>query len=536
MLKAVLVDDEQTTLNGLANNVNWTALGIELAGTALNGEEGLASVLAHRPDIIVTDVYMPVMDGLDMLKQLRLRGVHAEVLILSGYEDFQYVKTALKLQVRDYMCKPATIDEIESVLKETAEAVHRKRLLDANLPLIKRDFFRSLLQPGYRPSVHAPDMLAHLSVPGDGHGYAPLVLEYHPSHTESVEPAEPAEPGESSRRLEEVRILGGLVEQFCQQHSGLYNVDIHYRLLTFIHAFPCPDGAPAADPAGGATKALADRLLRAVKQRLNVKMWGVVGVPVRRLEHLHDSYREAMNTLSDREQVAEFGIVCAGERRDRPPHPACRPMELYLSVAELASLGQRELLNGKLAELTAVLRNMRGPAIGACRDYAAEFAGTLAVTMFNQGLPLEQFHDEGHKRYRDTQHIYNADDLCRWIAELAALVCNWASARAPQKHKKTVDYIIRFVNEHYAEDITLDTLSGKLYLTRNYLSHIFKQATGENYNSYLTRVRMEKAKQLIASGRYRLYEISEMVGYKNNAYFSQLFKKHTGSTPSEFNP
>jgi two-component system, response regulator YesN len=116
----------------------------------------------------------------------------------------------------------------------------------------------------------------------------------------------------------------------------------------------------------------------------------------------------------------------------------------------------------------------------------------------------------------------------------AAIFCRLSRKNENLKHKQAVDFMIEYIHKHYAEDLHLSDLAEKVYISRNYLSNIFRQATGETFNNYVTRVRMEKAKSLILEGRLLIYEVAEQVGYKNVPYFTTLFKKSTGSNPTEY--
>jgi two-component system response regulator YesN len=209
-------------------------------------------------------------------------------------------------------------------------------------------------------------------------------------------------------------------------------------------------------------------------------------------------------------------------------------MESYQAIVDAVIMGQEDLVEERIKELTRTLHKDSIPSIQVLREFAIDISGILALALHDHGLQIEDIHS-GFNMYKELEHLYSIQDFTAWLRSLMLPVCEVMSRRGSQKHRKTIDFIIRYVQEHYSDDITLDVLAEKVYLTRNYLSQIFKQETGENYNTYLTRVRMEKAKELMLSGNYKIFEISQMVGYKNNAYFSQLFKKHTGLNPSEFN-
>jgi two-component system response regulator YesN len=281
-------------------------------------------------------------------------------------------------------------------------------------------------------------------------------------------------------------------------------------------------------------KNVAKELIENINKCLKLQVWASVGSMVPSVQDLHVSYLEALNLLSESDKSMDQRVITADRAVDKIRTKARRPIECFMAIADAAMLGRQELVGDKIHELLLGARSIPDVGIGTLRDWAIDFVGVLAVAMYDQGLRVEEAKADFNV-YKELESIYSADDLAAWVSGVALPVCRFMENRGSQKHKKTIDFIIRFLHEHYAEDITLDMIAEKVYLTRNYLSQIFKQATGENYNNYLTRIRMEKAKELMMTGNYKLYEISEMVGYKNNAYFSQLFKKYTGHNPSEFN-
>lgn len=534
MYKAVIIDDDLTTVNGLKKSVNWLEHNIEVVGTAPNGSEGLKQIEECQPDIILTDIYMPIMNGIEMLQNLRQQGNTAEVLILSGYEDFHYAKTALKLQVNDYLSKPATLEEINCVLKSMVEKVRKKsenetedrelrNLLENNKPLAKKQLLKRLLETGDLQQSFSDKLLKYLHLDLSDQVFTVVIIEFYKNSSLYL-----CKPSEWT--LFEYAV-NNIINELAQTQKGLYIADNQCNMITFILSSP---KQMRKEDVQKHARTITNQFMQAIQQFLKLQVWAAIGPTIESADRIHFSCNEAKNLLAEREYRIDQRLTWKEPGEDPPRASPKRPVEYYQPIINSIMLGQTESVQRKIQELIGAMRSMQDLSVYALRDYVIDFMGLLAVALYDHGLRIEDFFPS-FNLYRQLESLYTIEDLAGWLSGVAIPICDMMDAKSTQKHKKKIDFIIRYVEEHYAEDFTLDTLADKVFLTRNYLSQIFKQATGENFNNFVTKVRMEKAKELMLSGHYKLYEISHKVGYKNTAYFSQLFKKYTGFIPSEFN-
>ncbi|MEF3302111.1 response regulator [Paenibacillus sp. GYB003] len=536
MIKAVIVDDDMTTLQGLARSVRWEQFGIRVVGTAINGKEGLEQIEAHRPDIILTDIYMPVMNGIEMLKALREAGNTAEVIILSGYEDFKYAQSAVKLRVNDYLSKPATLDDIERVLKEAVDQISKRdavekeerelrELLAYHLPTTKRQLLKGLLEPGFCQTGFFRKVSEYLKLDFTGQRYTVVLIEFFAGRERLSHRHRPNDLALFAYAVQNI------VEELAARKDGVYVADFQRNLLSIIVAAPLH---LKQERARRQAVQVAQELLDHVRDLLKLQVWAAVGSVAEQVGDIPKSYAAAVDLLASREKFSEKQLLLQEDVRELAATVPRRPIESYQAVVDAMMLGQEELVETCIDELTRVLREGKAPSINDLREFAIDIVGIVSLALHEHGLQIEHFR-ANFSIYKELELFCGISDFSGWLRDLLIPICRAMHERSSHKHRKTIDFIKRYVQQHYAEDITLDLIAEKVYLTRNYLSQIFKQETGENYNSYLTRVRMEKAKELLLTGNYKVFEISQIVGYKNNAYFSQLFKKHTGYYPSELN-
>lgn len=535
MIKAVIIDDDITTLHGITRTVRWNQLGIEVAGTAKNGKEGLEQIRTHRPEIILTDIFMPVMNGIEMLKSLREEGNKAEVIILSGYEDFKYAQSAVKLQVNDYLSKPATLNEIETVLKEAAAKIEKREhteredkelreLLEYNLPTTKWQMFKGLLEPGFSHTAFFQKVSDYLKIDFTNQHFTVLLIEFFVNRERN------------SYRASEMSLFAyavkNIVDELSQSKKGVYVADIQRNIITLIVATP---SHVRKELVKQQVKQTALEFLENIQIYLKLQVWASIGHFVDHVGDIPKSYADALDLLAEREKMPDKQLISEEDRKDIAKSAASRrPVQSFQSIVDAVILGQEDLVEERIGELSKALYKEANLSISAIKEFAIDIVGILALSLHDHGLQIEDIHT-GFNMFKELDRLYSLQDFTAWLRDLLLPVCEVMNRRSSQKHRKTIDFIMRYVQKHYAEDITLDVLAEKVYLTRNYLSQIFKQETGENFNNYMTRIRMDKAKELMLTGNYKIFEISQMVGYKNNAYFSQLFKKHTGLNPSEFN-
>lgn len=534
MIKAVIIDDDMTTIHGITRSIRWEEFGIEISGTAKNGKEGLEQIRMHRPDIILTDIFMPVMNGIDMLKTLREEGNQAEVIILSGFEDFKTAQSAVKLNVNDYLSKPATLDEIESVLRSVLAKIEQRTrtekedkelrdLLEYNLPTTKKQLFKGLLEPGFSQTASFHKMADYLKVDFSNRYYTVLLIEFFMNRERNA-----YRPSELSLFAYAVK---NIVEELVQSKEGIYVADIQRNVTAVIVSAPYHG---RKEQVKLQAKQTAYEFLNPIQKYLKLEVCASIGCIVEHVNDIPRSYVAAIDLLAERSRLPDQQLICEEDCRGVTKAVSRRPMESYQAIVDAVIMGQEDLVDERITELVRTLHKGDVPSISTLREFSIDIVGVLTLALHEHGLQIEDI-DSRFNLYKELELLHGIKDFDAWLRDLLIPVCGVMSRRGSQKHPRTIDFIMRYVQEHYAEDITLDVLAEKVYLTRNYLSQIFKQETGENYNNYLTRVRMEKAKEFMLSGNYKIFEICEMVGYKNNAYFSQLFKKHTGLTPSEFN-
>lgn len=533
MWKAVIIDDDSLTLKGLKNSIDWGYYEIEVVGMARNGEEGLSLIHEYEPHIILTDIYMPRMNGIEMLQHIREEKNQAEVIILSGYQDFEYARSAVKLDVADYLSKPVTLEEIQKVVDRTIKKLVNKHnqmkeekifkdFIEENLPITKSLIFKGFLEGRKNDSPYLHNILKNiLKIDTKAYCFTVFIIEIGKSNSY-------INYNSSNWSLLQYAV-NNVVNEIVESNKNVYIIESHGNLITFLFFAPRNIFAVQKE-----IQSLGEYQIKTINSYLKIESWMAIGSTVENLHEIHFSYNEAMNLLAERENLLDKQILTKQDLETKKNTAFRRPIEYYHSIIHHVMNGEAELALEKNETLIHYLYQSTDLSLVQVRNIGIEFFGILATNLYSKGTTMELIQPDVGV-YKEVSCFNSIQDLKQWITRLITLVCNETKNSSMTKHTKTIDFIKQYVNQHFNEEITLDILAEKVYFTKNYLSQIFKEDTGENFKNYLTRIRMEKAKELMQNSRLKIYEISEIVGYNNTAYFSQIFKRYTGLSPSDFN-
>lgn len=539
MWKIAVVDDDRQVLKGMKKQIPWHELDAEWAGEAMDGEQGLALAAHAKPDIIFTDVYMPVMNGLVMAEKLRESGFKGKIIVLSGYSDFEYARQALRLNVFDYLSKPISPQTLRQVLKKVTAALEEE-----SCQLLEReDLQRRLLQ--YEPFVEREWLVSivtgacdKLTVNKNREG---LVRKYLADRHFLVVgfriPVQERTRGASASDSHLFRFAAGnIIDEIMQEEwPGGTRIELNSQqsvLLLSQEAGGDSSELPAA------AQRLAERTVDSTSRYLRLILQAGIGTLKTGWQTISESTEEAFFALTGGLAEGTAGVTQYRE----PGEPGAetgaaglqgewRPVKFYHSFAALVRQWNPEELKELIRTFTDEW-DKHGPAHPAAFQMAAgELLTIMEYTNYDHGR--ESGMEVDPQLLQSVPLIQDAAGLRGWLNEFLELILRDRQWSDNIRHKKAVEFILDYIHEHYRQEITLNDLTDKVFISRNYLSRLFRSATGETFNSYLTRVRMEKARALIMEGDYLIYEVAEMVGYKSVAYFSNLFKKYTGMNPSD---
>ncbi|MBB6730910.1 helix-turn-helix domain-containing protein [Cohnella zeiphila] len=524
MLNVMIVEDEMLVRLGFKNTVPWEKYGMSVCADAANGREAWELYNGGlRPDIIVTDLLMPEMDGLELIRRIRGVDSRTRIVILSCMEDFHLVRQAMNMGVSNYMLKlTMTAEEIASVLTQVKDELGVRESIEANKGIIRNpDYLKENVLKNYvfYQLYSEEEFTRHI---------AKLKLRLHPERLvvcrmeidrfEQVREKFRDEKGELIRAT----ILNVLNEQLDQSQRGeaISDGDRCYLLL-----FSFPDVVSEAKIHEELVW-LLQQIQKVMKRFFNVSV--TIGVSGIRNEYVSMKalYRESLEAAKRKFFHGTGHILFQLQPEREATEGAGRKLDELLGGGadetdrmrrDLKEIADKFVSSGQLRSEADVrklfVRLLHAPA--GREDVGAQEAAML-IAEYGEAIRKGETLDE------------ICETFGRYLTELADM-------RGSRKRlSKEIAQAVQYVQEHHHTNISLPQLAEWLQLSPNYLSGLFKKELNVNFTDYVNRVRLEKAKELLLSTNLKSYEIAERTGFADDSYFSRMFLKHVGVRPNGF--
>lgn len=514
MIRLMIVDDEYSIRKGIRHYIDWSTWGIQLAGEAASAEEALDKAMQVQPDILLTDIRMGELDGISMAQRMKEMLPGLRVILLTGYDEVDYLKAALKIKVDEYLLKPAGAETIiEAVLKlkeeilrqrsQNQQAALRENLLDENIPVIQMHLIDNIIKGKYLDAGQVKAKAARLDIPLDGPLYQVLL----------VDTREPEEAYSSGRELTMNfwQFMQGMV-QIVSEMNGVFMCESGAALLLIL-----VNGATTGELADK-TRQLADAIL--ARRSTIGEMFVGVGTPADNIAGLGESFQHAGAALRLSAWHREKHVLYYAQA----PEDAKADGECQKAEAETFTL----LAAGRGTEAIDAFKRLFGCWRRAMYDFDKVVEACRRMLAVATHLRGEEEHpplEEPDIGFQD------AGELEGWMVErLEQLLSSKGSYQYSPLTRKSLDYLA----EHYREDITLQSLSKKIFVSPNYLGRVFLGDTGRKLGDWLNRFRIDKAKALLRQTDMKTYEIAEAVGFSSYKYFSVCFLKYVGHSARDY--
>ncbi|MFC4306708.1 response regulator transcription factor [Cohnella boryungensis] len=536
MWKIVIIDDDRNVLKGMRRVIPWDELGAEWVGEAMDGEEGLRLIRQTQPDLVITDIYMPVMNGLEMIEHLRSDDFLGKIVILSGYTDFEYARQAMRLNVVDYLTKPVSVATLKTVLHKAVTLIreeHVKHMVQVELserltryqPFIEREWVKSVvsgtLDRPYREDDELPPAY------GFWKKARHLVI--------GIEIARDARVNAFSiADMNLIRFaVRNVVREIASEIFSTYAyTELHgTRSAVLIH--PGPSLAEAELRMN--LRQFGSEVIESVSRYLKVNLRMGWGRTTQHWGQISDSTEEAFRAIELRESPALKGFELyeiTGEICSPETHPLPRPVKFYQELTSAIKNGHAGLAYRLIEDQFQSLEKSRKLMPSEVQLIAGELWGVITYSLYEVGIVVNEMLSDRLPQM-EIVRLTRLDSLVEWLQSTVSEICRSREWKGSNKHRHAVEFMLQYIHENYAEDVTIGELADKVSISRNYLSEIFRNIAGDTFNNYLTRVRMEKAKELLLEKNMLVYEVADRVGYKNVPYFSNLFKKHVGVNPTD---
>lgn len=505
MFHLIIVDDEDIALQGLAEYVDWKSMGYEVVGVARCIQEALQLIEHNTVHVLLTDIQLEEESGLDLVGILNKDYPQIRSVILSGHNEFEYARQALRYGTFDFLTKPVQFDALRRTFANLAQQLqqdnHEIGMRKEYLELKRARLFNSLAKEPQ--SSFDPAVAQELGIETEGSLFLTRI------------------------RLEDPKLHGGLLEgakqklrsamaqQFeAQVRYEVFNNTINEYAVLF---YDC-------------TENQIEAMLTPLEHTFSVRISIGVSRVFCSLAHLAAAYFEAGKAMEYCFVRETSSIVFYSTIQDvlYQRNIISQELELELNNA-LTQKDQSALIEITEREMKKLARS--GDSMNALYSFCIEFH--LLVDRFLRNYLADYSGQNSMEAIRDIVLRDNLDSLLQYNKEYI-LSLKQAIQEASPYISDTIQSVQHYIQEHYSENITLQTLANQFFLHPNYLSKLFQEKTGRNFIDYLTQVRIENAKKLLQNTYLRIYDICEMVGYESPKYFSKVFKELTGLTPKEY--
>ncbi|MUT68262.1 response regulator [Paenibacillus sp. NEAU-GSW1] len=540
MLNVIIVDDELLMRIGLKSMINWEEHGFYMIGEAANGKEALELALQHSPDLIITDIKMPVMDGLELIRQASQHFSNCQYVILSCLDEFQYAKEALRLGAVDYLIKSdmkqqQLLDVLSMVKKKNERLLHNsggevfKQHYKEGIGYLKESLFKELFS-GFR---NEEEIVSRSKALGISLVQGSMVLiKLRIDRFERIR-QKYVEQDEKLLRYAVINMMEELIPRKWRREVIVESSSEYLLIMNMPEMEGEPENRSLLGYEEVMPKDRLDRLFAsisgAMKDYLNISLSiGISGV-ASGYNGLRKAYQEADMALRllffEREGNAIYFEDGTKRLRNNDSFVLSREEESRF----------RRLVEEDEAGAQAYLEQLwkKADAEGVTENEVRKLYFRL-LTLMNSCFPsIPETGARGYTPYElllQEERLYGLHELLIHYLQ-QCLTHNQSTDDRNQSYAEQASEIIM---NHYAEDLSLQSVANQINVNPSYLSRIFKQETGSNFVSFLTRVRMDRAQHFLKGKNMKVYEVAEMVGYPNTAYFSKLFKKVTGATPEEY--
>ncbi|HEX2947654.1 MAG TPA: response regulator [Clostridia bacterium] len=526
LLKVLLVDDEYMVRGLLKRCIDWNEIGMEIIGEASGAQEALELTDRLSPDIIFTDICMPYMDGIELSGLVFEKYPNIKIVILTGYEEFEYAKKSLKLGIADFLLKPINDDEIrKSALdmkkKIEAERSHSneynrlKTQLEENRPYMKEKFLNEFIR-GDIPEAEVSEKLAYFDLNFVSGTFQAAFLEADRPHGDITTGAE-EKLILRLQCMEEVRLFfrnDPCITVFFDNNQKIAVLNT----ATDIDFIECCETL---------------RIMLANKIKCAVTIG--IGNPCNGPENIRQTCREAIYALNysavlGKNQVISYSVIDLSQKK---------PLQLHGKTSEEFEFCIKAGLTEKALELFCVSCDVIGPEISdtaeTMRIVSSNTISVILSAINETGLRISDVFEDGGEPFKQVFRIDTLPEMKEYISSVIRKTTELVEKLKTKKVNKTITDIKEYINVSIsADDLSPASIAGKFYLNPSYLSRVFKQETGQTLTEYITKARMELAVRLLDQTDLKAYEIAERIGIQDPHYFSICFKKFTGMSVNDY--
>lgn len=530
MYNLLIIDDEVTVVNGLAYDIAWNELGIAGVYKAYNARQAIEYMTRGRIDIVISDIHMPDMDGLELAAHIRLRWPHAKIIFISGYDDFSFAQKAIDLRALSYITKPVyhekvqetvllALDEIRKDLVRTSALQIAARRLEEEIPLLVERYLNAWLVRGSLPVRTACSKLQSCNIML-GAGTNGLLLIVKADKRPDKEDA--LHEGVIGTAL--LDIVRGVL---LKGEDMISFRDPEENLVILL----ARDDKSDLHQASQYIQGIAETFQASVHSTLD-KTVSLFWSDIVELERMHETYARLLEQ-SRKSVWFTSGVIMGPENKMQSvKNEKIAKLNTYPTFSMLIESMQAKEAVRRLSDIFQEAERKINPENLLSIYFAVSTA--LLEDAIKKNAKLEEWAGEAQSGFFNFEKLGSMAELKVWCMETTRKYLEWTA----KKEKNSANYLIqqakKAIDERLGEDLSLDEIASMFYIHPNHLSRLFKEKEGITITEYRIKRRIEAAKELLRIPGTKVYEVAEKVGFGSVSSLNRIFKQGTGMTPKEF--
>lgn len=516
----ILADDEKQILQGMLSSIPWTSLGYRVVATADNGKEALELAKQYHPDLLISDIKMPFMTGLELAKNIHENFMQIKVILFSGWDEFEFARSAIRYGVSEYMLKPIDYPEMNKLLKRIHEELEaeydarldrerQKKIYQESLPLLRQRFFMQLLRSG-KDMDHVKQQLEALDV------------KLNTPYIQIMEMSIPEPDGDVLTAVSVAEMIDEMLGKVCQFYSVRYTDRIIYLL--------CLQEASDSQK----VMKLLDEAAYMVRRILKSTFSCGIGLPVSDLKQVRNSYQQAKealeyNLVSEDASITLYNDIRPYDDRIIPDWQNATE-DLEYSIKHGTEQDVRQ-------EVSLLLEQLQ-----QCHYNFNEYQIAIMEIIFSLSKLYRKYDITDGEGMSGSKHmamkllsLHDGLELNNWLLHYCVYTNHAIQERRVDQNIVLALQAKEYVDRNYSDpELSLDMICQKLHISASHFSKVFRKEFGTSFLGYLTDKRIEEAERLLLTTEYKSREIGEMVGYIEPNYFSYVFKKNRNISPAKY--
>ncbi len=530
-MKIIVVEDEAVIRKGIINKVNWEKCQVNQVLEADNGETAYEIIVKEKPDIVLLDICLPKLNGIELLKRMRLEGIRSKAVILSGHDEFEYAQQAITYGVENYLLKPSYAGEIEEIISKVSSEIisdsekekkneELKKRLEEMIPFFKSGLINNVITSNITSENDVINLSAYLNIDIKSEFYivAVLLLGSLPGYSGNMEK-------ELISKIE----ISQLIKEVIGKKPALIDDTLAGKVIILM------TGNNDAELKKDCFSTI-NRIFTETAKITSVPITVGIGKVYKEIKNIKYSYGEALSAIENRFVDSENRIYYIGDIILENYDLRAYPYEDEKQFLNYIKLGKQDSASESLSKLIVFLKAEKDRyPVNLIKTHLNQLVYYMVQIVYELGGVVSDL--LGNINVMElTGSFSHIDEYEEFVNSFAMKLCDYIAKKRYIKHNSIMRKILIYIEENYSDvDLGLEQISEYVSMHPNYVSHLFKKEKGESLTSYICQLRVKKSQELIVKSQsFKIGDVAYEVGFNDSHYFTTCFKNIVGVTPTEF--